>query len=133
MSEHLSMEMGTPTARGTNRPQRRYNAQDRKRLLKLYEGRGGSQKQFAREQNIPISTLSYWVRRSARESAAAPVAVVEIPGRKLAAARVSQSIQQPATECVDIRLPNQLEVRVSAGIDARWVTELLRGLLTCSG
>lgn len=133
MSEHLSMEMGAPTARGTNRPQRKYNAKDRKRLLKLYEGRGGSQKQFAREQNIPISTMSYWVRRSARESAAAPVAVVEIPGRKLAAARVSQSIQQPATECVDIRLPNQLEVRVSAGIDARWVTELLQGLLTCSG
>jgi transposase-like protein len=133
MSEHLSIEMGAPTARGTNRPQRKYSIKDRKRLLRLFESGDVSQKQFARDQGIPISTLSYWVRRSARESAAAPVAVVEIPGRKLAAARVGQSIQQPATECVDIRLPNQLKVRVSAGIDARWVTELLQGLLTCSG
>ena len=102
-------------------------------MLRLFESRDVSQKQFARDQGIPVSTLSYWVRRSARESAAAPVAVVEIPGRKLVAARVGQSIQQSATECVDIRLPNQLEVRVSAGIDARWVTELMQGLLTCSG
>jgi transposase-like protein len=133
MSEHLSMEMSAPTVRGTSGPQRKYSAKDRKRLLRLFENRDVSQKQFARDQGIPISTLSYWVRRSARESAAAPVAVVEIPGRKLVAARVGQPIQQPATECVDIRLPNQLEVRLSAGIDARWVAELLQGLLTCSG
>lgn len=133
MSEHLSMEMGAPTARGTNRPQRKYSAKDRKRLLRLFESRDVSQKQFARDEGIPISTLSYWVRRSARESAGAPVAVVEIPARKLGAAKLGRPIQAPASECVDIRLPNQLEVRVSAGIDARWVAELLQGLLTCSG
>ena len=133
MSEHLSMEMGVPTARGTNRPQRKYSAKDRKRLLRLFESREVSQKQFARDQGIPISTLSYWIRRSARESAAAPAEVVEIPGRKLVAARNGQSSQRPFSDCVDIRLPNQLEVRVSAGTDALWVAELLRGLLTCSG
>ena len=133
MSEHVLTEVGAPTARGTSRPQRKYSAKDRKRLLKLFESREVSQKQFARDQGIPISTLSYWVRRSVRESAAAPVEVVEISGRKLAAARNGQSIQLPLGDCVDIRLPNQLEVRVSAGTDVQWVAELLRGLLTCSG
>ena len=134
MSEHLLTEEIAPAVRSTGRPQRKYSIKDRKRLLKLYESRGGSQKQFAREQEIPISTLSYWVRRSAREHAAAPVAaVVEIPARKLSAATIRRTVEDPTAGSVDIRLPNQLELRVSAGTDARWVTELLRGLLTCSG
>jgi len=134
MSEHLLTEEIAPAVRSTGRPQRKYSIKDRKRLLKLYECRGGSQKQFAREQEIPISTLSYWVRRSAREHAAAPVAaVVEIPARKLSAATIRRTVEDPTAGSVDIRLPNQLELRVSAGTDARWVTELLRGLLTCSG
>jgi transposase-like protein len=132
MSDHVLTEVGAATARGTSRPQRKYSAKDRKRLLRLFKSREVSQKQFARDQGIPISTLSYWVRRSAGESAAAPVEVVEIPGRKLVAARDGRSIQQPSGDCVDIRLPNQLELRVSAGTDAQWVAELLQGLLTCS-
>lgn len=133
MSEHMLTEVGAPAARGTSRSQRRYSAKDRKRLLRLFESCGVSQKQFARDQGIPISTLSYWVRRSTRESAAAALEVVEIPGRKLAAAGNGRSIQQPSSDCVDIRLPNQLKVRVSAGTDAQWVAELLQGLLSCSG
>jgi transposase-like protein len=133
MSEHVLTELGASAARGVGRPQRKYSAKDRKRLLKLYEGCEVSQKQFAREQDVPISTLSYWVRRSARERAAAPAAAVEIPARKLRAATVRRTSESPAAEAVDIRLPNQLQVRVLAGTDTQWVTELLRGLLTCSG
>jgi transposase-like protein len=133
MSEHLLTEEIAPAVRSTGRAQRKYSIKDRKRLLKLYESRGGSQKQFAREQEIPISTLSYWVRRSAHESTAAPVSVVEIPVRKLRASAARPFLEEVASGCVEIRLPNQLELRVSAGTDARWVTELLRGLLTCSG
>ena len=133
MSEHVLTEVGTATTRGASRAQRKYSAKDRKRLLKLFESREVSQKQFARDQGIPISTLSYWVRRSARESSATPVEVVEIPGRKLVAANNGLSIQRPSSECVDIRLPNQPELRVLAGTDAQWVAGLLRGLLTCSG
>ena len=133
MSEHLLTEKNVPTVLGTSRPQSKYSAKDRKRLLRLFESRDVSQKQFARDQGIPISTLSYWVRRSTRESEVAPAAVVEISGKKLVAARAGRSIQEPTAEGVDIRLPNQLEVRVSAGTDARWVVELLQGLLTCSG
>jgi transposase-like protein len=133
MNEHVLTEMGAQGGRESSRPQRKYSAKDQKRLLRLFESREVSQKQFARDQGIPISTLSYWIRRSARESAAAPAEVIEIPGRKLVAARNGQSSQRPSSDCVDIRLPNQLEVRVSAGTDALWVAELLRGLLTCSG
>jgi transposase-like protein len=133
MSEHLLTGAIAPAVRSTGKPQRKYSIKDRKRLLKLYESRGGSQKQFAREQEIPISTLSYWVRRSARESTAAPVSVVEIPVRKLRASAARPILEEVASGCVEICLPNQLELRVSAGTDAQWVTELLRGLLTCSG
>lgn len=133
MSEHLLTEEIAPAVRSTGRPQRKYSIKDRKRLLKLYESRGGSQKQFAREQQIPISTLSYWVRRLARESTVAPVSVVEIPVRKLRASVARPISAGVASGCVDIRLPNQLELRVSAGTDAEWVIGLLRGLLTCSG
>jgi len=133
MSEHVLTEVGAPGDRESSRPQRKYSAKDRRRLLKLYEGRGGSQKQFAREQDIPISTLSYWVRRSARESAATQGAMVEIPTRKLGVARACPTLHGAAAGSVDIRLPNHLELRVSAGTDAQWVAELLRGLLTCSG
>jgi len=59
--------------------------------------------------------------------------MIEIPGKKLVAARSGRSIQRPSSDCVEIRLPNQLEVRVSAGTDAQWVVELLQGLLSCSG
>jgi transposase-like protein len=133
MSEHVLTELGAAAARGTSRPQRKYSAKDRKRLLKLYESRGGSQKQFAREQDVPISTLSYWVRRSARERVTAPAAVVEIPASRLRAERARRTVEDAASRSVDIRLPNRLRLRVSAGTDTQWVTELLRGLLTCSG
>jgi transposase-like protein len=123
MNEHVLTEADAPTARGTRRPQRKYSAKNRKRLLRLFESREVSQKQFARDQGIPISTLSYWVRRSARERAAARVEVVEVPGRKLVAARLGQSIPQPSTEGVDIRLPNRFELRVSAGTDAQWASD----------
>jgi transposase-like protein len=95
MSEHLLTEEIAPAVRSTGGPQRKYSIKDRKRLLKLYESRGGSQKQFAREQEIPISTLSYWVRRSARERVAAPAAVVEIPARKLSAATTRRTVEDP--------------------------------------
>lgn len=103
MSEHLLTEMGAPEGRDSGRTQRKYSPRDRKRLLKLYESRGASQKQFARDQGIPISTLSYWVRRSARETAAAPVTVVEIPSRKLRAATIREIAGEPTAGGVDIR------------------------------
>jgi transposase-like protein len=115
MSEHVLAELGASAARSTtSRPQRKYSAKDRKRLLKLYEGCDVSQKQFAREQDVPISTLSYWVRRSARERTAAPAVVVEVPARKSRAATVRRTAENPTGEAVDIRLPNQLQLRVPA-------------------
>jgi hypothetical protein len=34
---------------------------------------------------------------------------------------------------VDIRLPNEVELRVVEGTDSMWLGELLRRLLACSG
>ena len=52
MSEQVLGEMGGPGEQESSRPQRKYSAKDRKRLLRLFESREVSQKQFARDQGI---------------------------------------------------------------------------------
>ena len=113
------------------RPQRNYPAQERKRLLRLFEHSGLSAKRFCEDRGIPVSTLSYWVRKSRRK--ASDGAVVEIPAGAMHGTALDERIREPGPVSVEIRLPNQMELRISAGADTKWVTELLRGLLTCSG
>jgi transposase-like protein len=131
MNVELMKEMGSPDEVRPGRPQRNYPAQERKRLLKLFEHSGLSAKRFCGDRGIPVSTLSYWVRKSRRK--AGDGAMVEIPAGAMPEATVDERIHEPGLGSVEIRLPNQMEVRISAGADTRWVTELLRGLLTCSG
>ncbi len=134
MSEYSMPETSTPADRTVGRRQRRYSVKDRRRLLKLYENSGLSQKRFCRDQDIPISTLSYWARRSRAESVgAAQARMVEIPVGAVGAVSAQRLPEEPSTEGVEIRLPNQLRLKVPTGADAAWVVELLRGLLTCSG
>ena len=90
-----------------------------------------SAKRFCEDRGIPVSTLSYWVRKSRRK--AGDGAVVEIPADAVSGVSLDERIGVPEPVMVEIRLPNQMELRISAGADTAWVTELLRGLLTCSG
>lgn len=131
MNVESMKEMGPPEERGPGRPQRNYPAQERKRLLRLFEHSGLSAKRFCEDRGIPVSTLSYWVRKSRRK--AGDGAVVEIPAVAVHGARLDERIREREPGSVEIRLPNQMELKISAGADTRWVTELLRGLLTCSG
>jgi transposase-like protein len=124
-------EMGSPEEMGPGRPQRNYPAPERKRLLRLFEHSGLSAKRFCEDRGIPVSTLSYWVRKSRRT--ASDGAVVEIPAGAMQGSTLDERIREPGPGSVEIRLPNQMELRISAGADTKWVTELLRGLLTCSG
>jgi transposase-like protein len=107
------------------RPQRNYPAQERRRLLRLFERSGLSAKRFCQDRGIPVSTLSYWVRKAHGQTSDG--AVVEI------SAGADERRRESGPGSVEIRLPNQMELRISAGADARWVTELLQGLLTCLG
>ena len=131
MNVESMKEMGEAEETRPGRPQRNYPAQERKRLLRLFEHSGVSAKRFCEDRGIPVSTLSYWVRKSRRK--ASDGAVVEIPAGAMPGATLDERIREPGSGSVEIRLPNQMELRVSAGADTRWVTELLRGLLTCSG
>jgi transposase-like protein len=135
MSEQSEFEPGTPVGKRAGRSQRRFSVKDRKRLLRLYERSGVSQKQFSREQAIAVSTLSYWVRQSRRPNPRVPRGtVVEVPAAVLAATSPMKSPGgERIAEGVQIRLPNGLELRVAEGAAAAWVVELLQGLLTCSG
>ena len=131
MNVESMKEMGPPEEMRPARPQRNYPAQERKRLLRLFEHSGQSAKQFCHDRGIPVSTLSYWVRKSRRK--AGDGTVVEIPAVAMHGVRLDERIREREPGSVEIRLANQMELRVSAGADTRWVTELLRGLLTCSG
>jgi transposase-like protein len=66
------------------RPQRNYPAQERRRLLRLFERSGLSAKRFCQDRGIPVSTLSYWVRKAHRKTSDG--AVVEIPAGAVHAA-----------------------------------------------
>ena len=131
MNVESMKEMGPPEEMRTGRPQRNYPAQERKRLLRLFEHSGLSAKRFCEDRGIPVSTLSYWVRKSRRK--ASDGAVVEIPVGAMPGVTLDERTGEPGPGSVEIRLPNQMELRISAGADTKWVTQLLRDLLTCSG
>jgi transposase-like protein len=131
MNVESMKENGSPEEMRPGRPQRNYPAEERKRLLKLFEHSGLSAKRFCRDWGIPVSTLSYWVRKSRHKGSDGTM--VEIPADAMHGATLDERAGEPGPGAVEIRLPNQMELRISAGADTRWVTELLRGLLTCSG
>jgi transposase-like protein len=131
MNVESMKEMESSAEMRPERPQRNYPAQERKRLLRLFERSGLSAKRFCQDRGIPVSTLSYWVRKS--RSKVESGAVVEIPADAMNGVSLDERPGESGLGMVEIRLPNQMELRISAGSDTRWVTELLRGLLTCSG
>ena len=130
MNVESMKEMGSPAEMRPGRPQRNYPAQERKRLLLLFEHSGVSAKRFCQDRGIPVSTLSYWVRKA--RGKADDGAVVEIPVGAINRVSLDERVRESGPGPVEIRLPNQMELRIPTGADAAWVTELLRGLLTCS-
>jgi len=109
---------------------RKRSAEEQQRLLALFEHSGQSLKQFCRENDVALSSLTYW-RSQARQRAlrgpegvlveVSPTVVRPTPLRRAAPS-------SPGT--VEIRLLNRVELSLSADT---WVRELLREVLTCSG
>jgi transposase-like protein len=109
---------------------RKRSAAERERLLKLFERSGQTLKRFCDEHHLPLSTLTYWRRRRRlRTPEALDGVLVEVPSCVAGSSAAGGTVG----EAVDIRLPNRVELRVSAGTDAVWLGDLLRGLLACSG
>jgi transposase-like protein len=102
-------------------------------LLALFGRSGQTHKQFCREHEVALSTMTFWlrqVRQSARGRSAG--VLVEVPV-SAAALDSPRDVARLCPGSVDIRLPNRVELSVSAGTDSAWVSQLLRELLTCSG
>ena len=112
---------------------RKRSAEERARLLALFERGGQTHKQFCREHEVALSTMTFWLRQARQNARSRSAGVlVEVP----ASAAVLDSPRGAARlslGSVDIRLPNRVELSVSAGTDSAWVSQLLRELLTCSG
>lgn len=124
-----------PTAASPRRPRvlRKRSAEERQRLLALFERSGQTLKRFCREHDVALSSLTFW-RRQARRSPLGKLqgVLVEVPATVVSATALGRPAPfSPGP--VEIRLPNRVELSVSVGTDSAWVGELLRGLLTCSG
>lgn len=112
---------------------RKRSAGERARLLALFERSGQTHKQFCREHEVALSTMTFWlrqVRQSTRSRSAG--ALVEVPGN-VTTLGLPRGVALLSAGSVDIRLPNRLVLSVPAGTDSAWVSQLLRELLTCSG
>jgi transposase-like protein len=69
--------------RRRTRPTRQHkrNTAERERLLELYSRGGLSQRRFCGRHDLPLSTLTYWLRQARlRGTSAAAPTIVELPG-----------------------------------------------------
>jgi transposase-like protein len=111
---------------------RKRGAEERARLLALFERSGQTHRQFCREHEVALSTMTFWLRQARRSARSRPAGVlVEVPA-SVATLGSPRDVTLLSTGSVDIRLPNRVELSVSAGTDTAWVSQLLRELLTCS-
>jgi transposase-like protein len=112
---------------------RKRSAEERVRLLAQFERSGQTHKQFCREHEVALSTMTFWLRQ-ARQSARSRSAgvLVEVPV-SAAAPDSPRGAALLSPGSVDIRLPNRVELSVLVGTDSAWVSQLLQELLTCSG
>jgi transposase-like protein len=112
---------------------RKRSAEERARLLALFGRSDQTHKQFCREHEVALSTMTFWLRQ-ARQSARSRLAgvLVEVPA-SAATLDSPRGVAPLSPGSVDIRLPNRVALSVSAGTDLAWVSQLLRELLTCSG
>jgi transposase-like protein len=112
---------------------RKRSAEERRRLLALFERSGQTLKQFCLEHDVALSSLTFWrsqARRRVAEKRSG--ALVEVPATVV----TSTALVRPESfvpGSVEVRLPNRIELSVSVGANSVWVGELLRELLTCSG
>ena len=112
---------------------RKRSAEERRRLLALFERSGQSLKQFCLEHEVALSSLTFWRSQARRRAAAKRAgALVEVPATVVTATALVRP-EPFVPGAVEVRLPNRVELSVSVGTNAAWVGELLRELLTCSG
>ena len=108
---------------------RKRSAEERQRLLSLFERSGQSLKRFSREHGVALSTLTFWRRHRARESTRRVKGrLVEVPSVLAGRSAGPHSPVSGVPQVAQIRLPNCVELSVLVGSDVAWVGALVREL-----
>lgn len=101
------------------------------KLIAEYETSGQSQKEFCEEHDLSFSTFQYWLYRRSKKVRSVsgstaeflPVEVVRSAAPEGAATKARAS-----DAAVEIALPSGVQVRLSAGVSASFVGELIAAL-----
>jgi hypothetical protein len=109
---------------------RRRSAREREGLLVRFRRSGQSQKRFCQANDLPLSTFQYWLSQERLQDQPVEASFVQLPAPAVAACL--PGARELPMGAVQIRLPSQIELQVTAGADPAWVGALLRGVLACS-
>jgi hypothetical protein len=101
------------------------------KLIAEYETSGESQKEFCADRDLSFSTFQYWLYRRSKKVRSVsgstteflPVEVVRSAAPEGAAMKTS-----PAAAAIEIALPSGVQVRLSSGVSASFVGELIAAL-----
>ncbi len=127
----ISSDFPMASSARTPRVLRKRSAEERQRLLSLFERSGQTLKRFCREHDVALSSLTFWQRQARRSALRKREGVlVEVPATVVSHTALRRPAPLSPGGSVEIRLPNRVELSVSVGTDSAWVGELLRGLLT---
>ena len=109
-------------SRQTSRRRRRRSPDDINEFVREFHGSGLTRAAFAREHDIPTSTLDLWLRKFGKDRRAKPATefvAVELP---------AETESPPHYEVV---LPNGIRLVVTGGFDANEVSRLLAVVAEC--
>ncbi len=92
------------------------------RVAEQFEQSGLTQKQFAQQHQLPLSTLQSWIYRRRRQVSAAPPAAMRLLPVEVTA--------RPAVEArgVEILIPGGVRVSFEAGTDVEYVARLVKAV-----
>ena len=110
---------------------RRPGGEEWPKLIAEYETSGQMQKEFCAERDLPFNTFQYWLYRRSKKVRTVcgstpefvPVEVVRSAAPEGAATK--SKADEPA---VEIALPSGVQVRLSTGVSASFVGELIAAL-----
>lgn len=92
------------------------------RVAEQFEASGQTQREFAQQQKLPLSTLQSWVYRRRRQEAG-----TQSPAVRLLPVELSSSLGA-ASSCVEVRTRSGARLSVEPGTDVEYVARLVAAL-----
>jgi transposase-like protein len=116
------MEQSTSPSEG---PVRRRTSEERQEWLARYRQSGLSQREFCERHPLPLSTLTYWLRRERRQPQESPLEAPALQELSLPALLGAS----PASAWVaELSVPGGRILRLAAGVPPGLVPQLLSAL-----